>query len=69
MGLTLDPPNGHFQSCFKNLYPQGSISPGFLKNAKLLRAQIPKVQKETDDLTVFLRFWYLHTEKLHIKCW
>ncbi len=26
----------------------------------LLYAQIPKGQKDTDDLTVFLRFWDLH---------
>jgi len=26
---------------------------------KLLRAMIPKAQKDTDDLNVFLRFWDL----------
>ncbi len=36
---------------------QGSISSAVY--AKLLRAQIPKVQKYTDDLTLFLCFWDL----------
>jgi len=29
----------------------------------LLRMQIPKVQKDTDDLTVFLGFWDLNASK------
>jgi len=41
------------------------ISPMFYK--QLTRAQIPKAQKDTDDLTVFLRFWDLHTLKLCVK--
>jgi len=36
---------------------QGSISPTFYE--QLLCVKIPKVQKETDDLTVFLCFWDL----------
>jgi len=35
----------------------GSISPLFY--AKLLLAQITKVQKDTDDMAVFLCFWDL----------
>ncbi len=36
---------------------QRDISPMYLC------AQIPKAQKDTYDLTVFLRFWDLHTKK------
>jgi len=35
-----------------------TISPTIYE--KLLQAQIPKAQKETDDLSDFLRFWDLH---------
>jgi hypothetical protein len=44
---------------------QGSISPTFYN--QLLQEQIPKMQKETDDLTVFLRFWNLQVQKLLIN--
>jgi hypothetical protein len=30
----------------------------------LLHMQIPEVKKDTDDLTVLLRFWDLNTKKL-----
>ncbi len=40
-----------------NLRGQVSISPTF--NVKLLRAKAPKVQTDTDDLTVFLCIWDL----------
>jgi len=33
---------------------KGSISPMFCE--QILHVQIPKVQKDTDDVTVFLRF-------------
>jgi len=37
---------------------------------QLLHAQIPKVQKETDDMTVFLHFWDLGSKKLRVNtCW
>jgi len=36
---------------------------------QLLHAQIPKVQKGTDDLTVFLHFWDLIAQKLLVKDW
>ncbi len=39
-------------------YFLGSISPKFYN--QLLLQQIPKVQKDTSDLTVFLSFWDLH---------
>jgi len=35
----------------------GLVSPMFYKQR--LHAQIPKAQKDSDDLTVFLRFWDL----------
>jgi len=35
---------------------------------QLLRTQIPKVQTDTDDLTVFLHFWDLWMQKLLVKC-
>jgi len=38
----------------------GSISPTYYE--QLLPTQIPKAQKDTDDLTVFLRFWDLGFE-------
>jgi len=41
---------------------QGSTSLTFY--LKLLRAQIPKAQKESDTFTEFLCFWDLHTLKL-----
>jgi len=34
-----------------------------------LRVQIPKAQKDTDDLTKCQRFCDLHVQKLLIKCW
>jgi hypothetical protein len=37
----------------------GSISSTFYE--QLLRAQIPKAVKDTDDLAVFFRFWDLTT--------
>ncbi len=36
---------------------------------QLLREEIPKVQKDTDNLTVFLHFWDLQAWKLLVKCW
>jgi len=44
---------------------QVSISHTFY--VKLLRAQIPKVQEDTEDLMVFLCFWDLRALKLCIK--
>ena len=37
---------------------QGLNLPMFYE--QLLRTQIPKVQRDAGDLTVLLRFWYLH---------
>jgi len=45
----------------------GLISSTFY--VKLLRVQIPKAQKGTDNLTEFLCFWDLRASKLLIKCW
>jgi len=35
--------------------------------AQLVRAQIPKAQKDTEDLSEFVHFWDLHSRKLLIK--
>jgi len=43
----------------------GSISPTFYE--KLLRAQIPKVQKESEVISIFLRFWDLYRVKAACK--
>jgi hypothetical protein len=37
--------------------------------ANLLWAQIPKAQKDSDDLTEFFCFWDLRTQKLIVKYW
>jgi len=37
---------------------QVSILPTFCE--QLFHAEIPKVQKDNDDLTVFLRIWDIH---------
>ncbi len=44
--------------CWWN-WPIRSISPMFYE--QLLHMQITKAQKDTGDVTVFLRFWNLHT--------
>ncbi len=41
---------------------KGSISPTFY--TQLLHAQIPKAQKDSQVISVFLQFWDLHTKKL-----
>ncbi len=41
------------------------MSPTFYE--QLLHTKIPKAQKDTDDLTVFLRFWDLHMKTLCIN--
>jgi len=43
----------------------GLISPTLYE--QLLQTKIPKVQKDNDDLTAFLRFWDLRTQKLLVK--
>jgi len=45
----------------------GSISPTFYK--QFLCSQIPKVQKDTDDLAVFFCAWDLCAKKHLVKCW
>ena len=44
----------------------GSISPTCFYE-QLLRSKIPKAHKDTDDLTVFLHFWDLRAQKLHVN--
>jgi hypothetical protein len=44
---------------------QGSISPTFYQ--QLLCAQIPKAQKDSQVISVFLRFWDLFTQKLLLE--
>jgi len=36
---------------------------------QLLHVQIPKAQKDSQVISVFLHFWNLHAQKLLIKCW
>jgi len=44
-------------------YFRKSLTSSFLKTfyTLILHAQIQKAQKDSDDLTVFLRFWILGT--------
>jgi hypothetical protein len=42
-----------------------SISPTF--TAQLLRTQIPKLQKDSLVISVFLHFWDLWVQKLQVK--
>jgi len=44
-----------------------SISPKFL--GTVLQVQIPKAQKESQVISVFLLFCVLHLQKLLVKCW
>jgi len=46
---------------------QVSILPTFYM--KLLRAQIPKVQKRLTTSLSFLRFWDQHVKELLLECW
>ncbi len=32
-------------------------------------SEVPKVQKDTTDLTVSFQIWDLRDKKLYIKCW
>jgi hypothetical protein len=36
---------------------------------QLLRVQIPKAKKDSEVISVFLRFWNLCAQKLLVKCW
>ncbi len=51
----------------KSLFPLGSISPSF--HDQLLRVQIPKWPKDTNDLTVFLRFGICACKNCAQTCW
>jgi len=43
----------------------GSISSTFQE--KILHSKIPRAQKDRDSFTEFLRFWYLHVQKLWVN--
>ncbi len=47
-------------------YDLGSISPTLYE--QLLHAQIPKVQKDSQVVSLFLHFCDLHTKNLLVEC-
>ncbi len=44
---------------FKRKQFKEGVQPG-IGFTNILRGQVPKVQKDTDDMIVFLHFWDLH---------
>jgi len=38
-------------------------------DVQLLRVQIPRAQKDSQVVSVFLRFWDLQAQKLLMECW